>query len=88
MTRTVALRIAYAVVAALLTTGIWIAATTPDGMVRGIVVAAALLIVTATTAAHVMLTAADVRRELAESERRMVAAIAKALQPESTSDSA
>ncbi|MCP2322902.1 ABC-type transport system involved in cytochrome bd biosynthesis fused ATPase/permease subunit [Hamadaea flava] len=87
MARTIALRIAYAVVAALLTTGIWIVATTRDGMVRGIVVAAALLIVTGTTAAHVLLTAADVRRELAESERRMTAAIAKALQSES-SDSA
>ncbi|NUR72550.1 MAG: hypothetical protein HOU81_17170 [Hamadaea sp.] len=84
MARTIALRIAYAVVAALLTCGAWIVATTHDGMVRGIVVAAALLVVTATTAGHVLLTAADVRRELADAERRMAAAITKALQPESS----
>ena len=84
MARVIALRIAYAMVAALLTAGGWIVATTPDRMVRGIVVAAALLVITAITAGHVLLTAADVRRELAEAERRMAAAITQALRPESS----
>jgi len=79
--RIIAVRIAYAVVAALVTTGVWIGAIVPDPALRALLGAAGLLVVAAMTAGHALLAAADVRRELAESQQRTAAALAEALRP-------